>query len=626
MLGARTFSAVLGAWALCLSSYATPAAALEYSDLEQRTLARALGSEPELDATPEGKLIERVDIVRLEVFDEDDPIPDFVNWFHAQSRESVIQRELLFQAGDRYDPERVAETLRNLQLIRQFGVVVVVPLKSERPGYVRVVVIVRDVWSLRLNFALQGTPTNIGGLLINPVEENLLGTRTSVGGLFLLQPDQYSVGGLVIHPRIAGTKVDASGNGGVHVNLESGEPEGSFGTFALYRNLVALDDTWGFLVGAAWAIQQVRVLNLENSGVLIDYGFPPPVPPFWYSGEMPDISARFAQQPALSHGIPIAYSSSIQRAGAEVTRSFGDKLKTLLTGGIELNRRKFEATRPETATVADFQAFVAQELPVSDTRLSPFVQLEHKTTRYLATRDVETLELQESFWLGHAAALRVYPALRDLASSRDLLGTVSWLGYTWPLRDGLLRIVGSSSIEQADHSRHQAAAQAALRIVSPRLRFARFVLDTALVTTYRNYLNRKLVMGGDTRPRGYVPGFFRGASGFGGSLELRTFSINVLSARVGAVAFYDLGGVGEVVQDLALRQSLGAGVRVLFPQINRACFRLDWAAPLTPGPGRIPDQPLPGALFFTFGQAFDLPKLKLPEVLGAETTLLDLAQ
>jgi hypothetical protein len=80
------------------------------------------------------------------------------------------------------------------------------------------------------------------------------------------------------------------------------------------------------------------------------------------------------------------------------------------------------------------------------------------------------------------------------------------------------------------------------------------------------------------------------------------------------------------VKDIALHQSVGAGVRILFPQLNRQCFRVDWAAPLTAGRARIPDRPLPGGVYFTFGQAFDLPKIKLPEILGAEASLLEQVQ
>lgn len=603
--------AVAAFWSLATALWAPPAAALELSELEQRMVSRALGPSPDTDDAPNGKHIDSVQIVRLPVFDEDDPIPDFVNWFHAQSREHVIRRELLFEAGDSYDTERIEETIRNLQLIPQFGVVVILALKGAQPGRVRLVVIVRDVWSLRLNFTLQGSPAYINYLLVNPIEENLLGTRTRLGGYFALEPDRYSVGAIAGHPRIGGSKVDVAGQAGAYVNLESRDTEGSFGSLALYRNLISLDDKWGFLAGVAWVNEQTRLLD-GRSGVRINYEWTP--------------TASIESQPQVTPaGVPIEYASRILRAGAEVARQFGTRDKTVLTWGIELSRRNFAAQRG-AESLADFAAFVRDEVPVSDTRFSPFVQVEHRTTRYLATRDVETLELQESFSLGQQAALRVYPASSDIGSTRNLLGTVSWLGYTWPLGNGLLRAVAGSSIEHADLGRHQASLQSALRIVSPKARFVRLVLDVAGVSTYENYLNRKLGLGGDSRPRGYVYGYFRGGSGYAGTLELRTSAINVLSARVAGVAFYDVGGAGGSLREARPNQSLGAGVRVLFPQINRQVFRLDWAVPYTAGPQRASRSALPGAFYFTFGQAFDFPKLKLPEILGSPTTLLELAQ
>jgi hypothetical protein len=593
--GFGTFLAIVTAWAFALSLWAEPVFAVENSELEERSVTRVLGAEPDRDDAPDGKRIESVDVARLSVFDDDDPVPDLLNIFHAQTREHAIRRELLFRPGERYDAERVQETLRNLQSLPQFGVVVIVALHGSRPDRVRVVVIVRDVWSLRLNYQFQGTSNGLNYLFVNLSEDNLAGTRTRVGSLFTLQPDRYSLGALVVHPRVAGSKVDVYALGRVFVNLDTGKAEGSQATLSVYRSLISLADKWAFLAGAGWTIEQTRV----------------------YSDRRLVISEE---------GVPLSYHTSVVRGGAEVTRSFGQRQKFDLTFGTELVRRAYDAKRAPDVSLDTYEAFVRHELPVSDTRLSPFVMLEHKTSRFLATRDVETLSLQESFSLGQMAALRVYPALRGLGSSRDLLGTVAWLGYTFPWDNGLVRAVGNSSIEQADSGRSQASGQVALRVVSPRLGFGRLVADSALVSTYRNYLNRKLVLGGDSRPRGYVSAIFRGASGFATTLELRTFAINILSARIGAVAFYDVGGTGDSVKDITLHQSVGAGFRILFPQVNRQCFRVDWAAPLTAGRGRVPDRPLPGGVFFTFGQAFDLPKVKLPEILGAETTLLDLAQ
>ena len=583
------------AWACAVSLFSWPALGLSNSELEERSVVRALGPHPDRDEAPAGKRIESVDVVRLPVFDDDDPVPDFVNIFHAQTRERFIRRELLFKPGDAYDAARIEESVRNLQLLPQFGVVVVVALKSNQPGYVRLVVIVRDVWSLRLAYELQGTLKSFNYLLVNPSETNLLGTRTQLGGIFSLAPDRYSAGAVVIHPRMFGTKVDALGEGQVFVNLDSGKPEGSLGELALYRDLISLSDKWAFLVASSWLVEQTRIYS-DRRLVLSD------------------------------EGIPLVYHSSVVRGGAQVTRSFGETNKFNLTFGVELVRRKFRASRSPSTPEASFESFVRSELPVSDTRLSPFVQLEHKTTRFLATHDVETLALLESFSLGQQAALRLYPALREAGSSRDLLGSAAWLGYTWPVDSGLLRLVANSSIEAADESRHQASAQGAVRFVSPRLGFMRLVVDSVLASTYRNYLNRKLVLGGDTRPRGYFSAIFRGGSGFASTAELRTSAVNLWSARVGGVAFYDLGGTGEQVQNIALHQSVGAGVRILFPQLNRQVFRLDWAAPLTAGRGRIPDRPLPGGVYFTFGQAFDMPGVRLPTILGAETSLLELLQ
>lgn len=572
-------------------STAKPALAADDSALEARSVERALGPHLEREAAPDGKRIERVDIARLPVFDEDDPVPDFVNVFHGQTREPVIRRELLFQPGDTYRAEQVLETVRNLQALPQFGVVVVVALKGSSPDSVRLVVIVRDVWSLRLAYELRGTLKSINYLLVNPSEWNFLGTRTQLGGIFTLAPDRYSAGAIVVHPRVAGTKMDALAQGQVFVNLDSGKAEGSSGQLALYRELISLSDKWGFVTGASWLNEQTRLYS-DRKLVRSD------------------------------EGIPIVYKTDVVRGGGQVTRSYGHTYKFNLTLGVEIAKRRFTAERGEGVSDQDFASFVSHELPVSDTRVSPFVQVEHKTARFLATHDIETLELRESFALGQTAALRLYPALHAVGSTRNLLGSVAWLGYTWPLDTGLVRIVGNSTIEAADESRHQATAQGAVRLVTPKLGFARLVVDSALGSTYRNYLNRKLYLGGDTRPRGYTSSIFRGGSAFAASAELRTSAINILSARVGAVAFYDVGGTGPYVSEILLHQSVGAGVRILLPQLNREVFRLDWAAPLTAGRGRFPNAPLPGAVYFTFGQAFEMPGTRLPGLFGAETSLL----
>src|SRR5688572_15231057 len=86
----------------------------EYSDYELDAIEKWVRAhKTELDPAPEGKPIESIDIVSLDVFDETDPVPDFFNVFHATSRPYVIRRELLFEQGERYEQESIDECDRN---------------------------------------------------------------------------------------------------------------------------------------------------------------------------------------------------------------------------------------------------------------------------------------------------------------------------------------------------------------------------------------------------------------------------------------------------------------------------------------------------------------------------------
>jgi outer membrane translocation and assembly module TamA len=57
--------------------------------------------------------------------------------------------------------------------------------------------------------------------------------------------------------------------------------------------------------------------------------------------------------------------------------------------------------------------------------------------------------------------------------------------------------------------------------------------------------------------------------------------------RVGAVGFYEVGGVAESLQHINLYNDVGFGLRMLVPQTSRELFRFDLAFPLqaTPGSG-----------------------------------------
>jgi len=54
--------------------------------------------------------------------------------------------------------------------------------------------------------------------------------------------------------------------------------------------------------------------------------------------------------------------------------------------------------------------------------------------------------------------------------------------------------------------------------------------------------------------------------------------------RLGAVAFYEVGGAADSLNQMKLYNDVGAGIRMLIPQTSRELFRFDIALPLQNAP------------------------------------------
>jgi hypothetical protein len=606
---------VLGLLLLAGPVRAQPAASTsEYSDYELDMIEAALKKfRGELEPAPEGKTIESIEIVALDVFDERDPVPDQLNIFHVTSQKYVLRRELLFDVGEPYRESRIDESQRNLRELRQLSLVLIFAMKGSRPDTVRVVLITKDVWSLRLNsnfeyrgdlpwVTLAGRLVASGGeseltyLLLNPSEENLFGTHTSIGGLFILEPDVYSTGLLFRHPRVAGSRIETRIGANIVFNRDSGKTEGSFGHFYYGQPLYSVETEWAWLAAATWNTGITRRfigLSLRR-----------------FDGRPRAERIATPQCPVGDpRCIPYVYNSDRQIAAYEVTRSFGIAHKRDVSVGMEANRRAYRTGDLSAYDPVAAAAFVRNAVPVSDTLLSPYLQLRTYESSYKSVLDFNTLGLQEDYRLGPEMILRGYAGAQSLGSTRDVIASYAALAYTLPFGNGLARALGISVIEYELHGRHDASAELDLRVVTPRLGFGRFVYDGVVFNRYMDYLRRQVAVGGDTRLRGYPPEQFLGKDLVASNFEFRSRSIEILSAHCGVAAFYDMADAFDGFDNLELKHGVGLGIRLVFPQANRAVFRADWGFPLSAGYATFP-----GAFYFTFGQAFGMPQLTPPSI------------
>ncbi|MCH2108469.1 MAG: hypothetical protein MK135_04020 [Polyangiaceae bacterium] len=567
------------------SSNSAPPAGGQRSALEDSIAKEALAhfgwkAEPH----PEGKEIESIDVYILPVFDARDPIPTFFNIFHSKSRDWIIRQETLVNPGELYDVGKVKETERNLRSLRQLSVANVIAAKGSAPDKTRLIVVVKDVWSLRINSDFGFGGDGLEYLLLNPAEENLAGLHLDLGLLYLLERDRYSLGTRVVYPRMAGSRWWVGFDTSVSFNRDTNAYEGSSGSLSILYPLYSRYSPWGTGTQLAWRVETTR--RYRGSDIRL---------------------YEFQDADGAEERIPEVYRTEILAANYYLTRSWGVLHKRDLTFGFEISSREYRPIGLAEFSPQAQAAFIRDVLPVSDTRLSPFAQLRVYRTRFLRTLDLEILGLQEDYRMGYDVLTRVSAASRGTGSTRDQLSIDSGLLYSVPLGNGFARLMAQSSITVANQNQNQALFWTRARVVSPLTVAGRLHFDALVAFRYWNYLNASpFSLGGNDRLRGYGFDEFQGENLVASNLEFRTRSIDILSAQVGLATFVDAGATPNNFSALNLAYGVGFGGRILFPHAERSVLRVDWGFPV--GGDR---RAWPGVVYVSFGQAFGMPNLAI---------------
>jgi hypothetical protein len=593
----------------------------EYSPYEKEAISTALEDlKVEVDPAPEDKIVDKIMSVRLEVLEPRDPGPELLknvpllsplgtyvtkpmlNSLHILTKEWIFRRELLVREGEPYIQVLVDETARNMRsrMPLQISLVAILPIKSQEPGKVDLLILTKDIWSLRLSFNVSVTPGGVEDLIIVPQETNFLGLQHTLSTSFEMRPETYTLGLGYKVPRFGYSWFGAAASGSITINKLQGAPEGSSMSISAGQALFSTRTDWAYEGSVGYTVGVAR--RYSNAHVFLF--------------DSPLTSGRDA--------IPYEYKSRSFSGAATITRSFGWRVKNnfaLSFNASAADYSTFDLSAFNPIAVDDFKH---RALPTSESRVYPSLSWSTFTTNFLRTLDVNTLALQEDYRLGHNVGVTIYPVPKALGSSRNLFGITGHAGYTVALGDGF---AGASVTGVAEFAENRAnippdaepvafgwnpaitdgSVSGAFGAVTPRLGFGRVAMNASFNNRYRNYLNAQTLLGGSDRLRGYPTNFLSGKDTILYNIEFRSTSIDVLKAQVGGVLFYDAGDAAASWSALNAKQSVGFGLRALFPQVNRLVFRLDFAFPLNRGPFPETGSPAPVdpfGFFFSFDQAF----------------------
>lgn len=524
-----------------------------------------------LDPRPEGKTIERIDFLRLPPVDRHDPLPAAINAAHTTTKEYVVRRSLFVKEGDRFRKAIVDESARSLRSLRQLSLVVCAPVTGSHDDTVRLVVITKDVWSLYVDFDLALTSGGLESLTLEPKETNIAGIHHAASGHFVLEPKTVTAGASYEIPRLDGRWLSLSTEANAIVNRDSGELEGGNVATRVQRPLFSSRTEWAWSVSSSVSNQIRR--RYVNAQV-----------------------ATFSN-PVTGEATPWQWRERLADEDANVTRSFGWAAKNDFTLGARFSHARYDAADPELRRAA---------VPTGEDRAGPYVQWHGYRSDFLRTFDLAGLALQEDHRLGYDVTIRAYPSLRAFGSTRDVLGGSIRAAYGVPLGDGIARASVESTVESDTTRISDGWIKGSFGVATPRFGpgplKGRFVLAASALDRFANYLNAQSFLGGDSLLRGYPSRALVGRDLVTANIEYRTRSFDLVAVQVGAVGFFDAGDAFDRWSDLDPKQSAGGGLRIVFPQIDRAVLRLDLGVPIH----RAPDVD-PFSFFVAFHQALELP-------------------
>jgi hypothetical protein len=569
------------------------------SSLERGSVKRSLKALGlELDPMPWGKTVGRVVVRNEAVFAESNWL-QFFNIFHVTTKPNAISREMTFEVGQVYDPELIAESARRIKDPLFTSVVAVLPVKTTTEGQVDVLVVTRDIWSLRLNTKWTIQENKLTDFTMSLSENNFLGRRKTVAFGMIMDQGSIAIGPLYIDKNFLGQHLDfrfrvdrvltrqrldtivrdpltgeitvvpttdpkgIQDGGGLH-------SEGSDAIVSLSKPLWSLASKWGG--GASFTYNNAISRSYLFTGLR--------------AYDDPDT-------PAVD-GIPREYRIRTWATSASATRQWGGGLKHQLQLGYNVSSVQpslLPNFSMDPMLRADFQRDV---FPRDEVISNPFVEYSFFFAKYKTVRNIDTYELAEDIRLGPNLGIGLAQGVKLLGSDFNFTRPSISAGWTFLLGDdGFLRLSAGGQIRYqpsapGSHDTIDNTATAQIRASTPTYGFLRFIGQTHVETRWHDTQNTYYSLGSESGLRGYGIGQMIGDRRFVGQLEARSVPYPIWVLRAGAVLFYDGGSAASSFGQMQFLHDVGFGLRTLVPQSSRELFRFDLAFPLvTSEDGRV---------------------------------------
>lgn len=527
---------------------------------EKEIIAAALAAKGlTRDPAPQGKKIQNVEIITHDILLPRDPYPLWLNKIHTTTQDWIIERELLFRPGDSWNDDYAYETERIIRKWLPLAWVRIIPARSVKDSnQLQILVLTQDLWSLRTNFNVSFVGSKLELFELQVVESNLLGQAIRVGPTFSLDLATVAYGGTFFNYRIGKSDIQVKADADMVWNRDSGVREGHHIITSISRPLYRLDDRWGGELSLDLTSDFFRLFS---------------------AGSLSQVSIAETGQ-----SVPFQYRRETMNLSARATHSLGRLWKRQWSMGYGFFSKQY----PLTATGLSIQTvslFSERFLPYQESASYLFASYEWFKAQYERLMNIDAYALTEDFREGPYLLASLSVASRAIGGRSDFLLPGLTLGHNWKGGESLYLTSISAN------TRYQPGLnpktdwlnrnyQGSFKYYSPFFGKFRAVAATNWVSHAFDLSKTQETLGGNGALRGYPSAYLRGTHYFTVNFEIRSVPVRFLNTYWGLVVFQDWGDAFNQVEALTLKPTLGAGLRMVFPQFTRDAWRLDVGIPL----------------------------------------------
>jgi surface antigen-like variable number repeat protein len=515
-----------------------------------RTTVLAPGPEVQgAPAIPPGSVIGEVRVVAKDLFDPEKPGEDgrlfrLANRVHRSTRPGVIERQLLFQPGDVFSPELIAESARLLRRNDYLYDVEIRPVLRE-DGKVDVEVQTRDVWTLEggASFSRSGG-TNNTSLWVE--DTNFFGTGKELSVARIGTVDRTSNLVRYRDPNVLGSRV--------RLTLSYADnSDGGRERFELERPFYSLASRWA---AGVRAFRDERLEQLFTSGKAI-VGF---------------------------------------EHRHDFLEVYGGLSPGLKNGAARRLRMGFTYSA-DTFTMSQKHPKDRLSVPQDRALAYPWVSFESVQDRFIVERDLDRIQRSEDLNLGRQLHLLLGFSSPAFGGDGDrwIVQTAASAGWRPTPRQLVLAHLGGST-RWAEGDTENLVAGGRVRWYARDFGKHLFYASLGADLAHRLDGEDQLLLGGDSGLRGYPLRYQAGDRRILLTLEQRFFSDRELFhlVHVGAAVFFDAGQAWFVDppsngdrdplfadQERRILKDIGLGLRLGSSRSSRgAVLHLDVAFPL----------------------------------------------